>query len=61
MYTLEVRRPNQPWKLFAKYASEDKAELQYNKFCRKKDGNKYRLSSTMTIDDLKEEILHGPR
>ena len=43
MWILEVKRPGKDWKLFAKYADEEKAEQKYTEFKKKKDGNQYRL------------------
>jgi len=43
MWVMEVKRPKQEWKLFAKYVDEEKARFKLKYFKDKKDGNQYRL------------------
>ena len=43
MWVMEVKRPDKDWKLFAKYAEEEKARSKLKYFRKKNDGNKYRL------------------
>jgi len=43
MYIMEVKRKDKEWKLFAKYATKEKAESKLEYFINKKDGNQYRI------------------